>query len=128
MERIYKLKYFVKGSADYLSRLSEIMNKKFGKGSKQEEQIIPTEFSLSQNFPNPFNPATNIKYQLPNAVQVTIKVYDILGREVVTLVNEEKPAGYYEVQFNASNLSSGCYFYRIITKDFVKTMKMMLVK
>ena len=61
-------------------------------------------------------------------VSVTLKVYDIFGREIATLVNEEKPAGYYEVNFDASNLSTGCYFYRIVTKDYVKTMKMMVVK
>ena len=121
-------KYMVKGSSDYHSKLNDIMRKNFGKGSKGKENIIPTEYSLSQNYPNPFNPTTKIKYQMPNAAQVSLKVYDILGREVAALVNEEKPAGYYEVNFDAKNLSSGCYFYRIITKEYVKTMKMMVVK
>lgn len=126
-------KYMVKGSSDYHSKLNEIMKKNFGKGGKEKESIIPTEYSLSQNYPNPFNPVTKIKYSIPCVgaqciVPVEIKVYDILGREVTTLVNEEKPAGYYEIDFNVSNLSSGCYFYQIITKDFVKTMKMMMLK
>jgi hypothetical protein len=95
---------------------------------KQEsEVVIPTENFLG-NYPNPFNPITTIRYELPKNIKVNISVYDILGRKVKELVNEEKEAGRYEIQFNAGNLSSGCYFYRIITKDFVKTMKMMVVK
>jgi parallel beta-helix repeat protein len=121
-------KYFIKGSADYLSKMSEVIKKNFGKAGKAKEKIIPTEYSLSQNYPNPFNPTTKIKYQLPYAAQVSLRIYDILGREITTLVNEEKQSGYYEVNFDAQTLSSGCYFYRIITKDFVKTMKMMVVK
>jgi hypothetical protein len=132
-------KYMVKGSSDYHSKLNDIMRKNFGKGSKGKENIIPTEYSLSQNYPNPFNPTTKIGYAIPfvgtqRAVSVQLKVYDILGREVATLVNEEKQAGYYEVSFDARNISngggyaSGVYFYRIITKDFIKTMKMMVIK
>lgn len=121
-------KYLVKGSGDYLSKMNELMIKNFGKGKKEKEQIIPTELALSQNYPNPFNPTTKIKYQLPNAAQVQLKVYDILGREVASLVNEEKQAGYYQVDFNASDLSSDCYFYQIVTKDFIKTMKMLMLK
>ncbi len=93
---------------------------------------LPTNFSLSQNYPNPFNPTTKIDFDLPLDSQVNIVLYDMTGREVKTLVNESKTAGYYTVQFNASDLSSGVYFYRIITmssaKDYVMTKKMMLVK
>ena len=88
----------------------------------------PSAFELFQNYPNPFNPATKISYQLPVDAPVTLKVYDLLGREVTTLVNEEKQTGNYEVQFDASNLSSGIYLYKITMHDFTKTMKMMVVK
>jgi len=73
----------------------------------------PTEFILAQNYPNPFNPGTVISYKLPVSGKVILKVYDILGREVITLVNEEKPAGKYEVEFNAEGLASGIYFYQL---------------
>jgi hypothetical protein len=86
------------------------------------------EFSLEQNFPNPFNPSTKISWQLPVRGQVSLKVYDILGNEVATLVNEEKSAGIYEVNFNAVNLPSGVYFYRIKAGDFIQTKKMILLK
>jgi hypothetical protein len=85
-------------------------------------------FYLSQNFPNPFNPATIISWQVPVDGYTTLKVYDDLGKEVATLVNEEKPAGNYEIEFNASELASGVYFYRIISGDFVDTKKMILMK
>ncbi len=94
---------------------------------------VPTEFTLFQNYPNPFNPSTVIKYQIPNSNtqisnNVTLKVYDILGREVATLVNEQRKAGYYEVEFDGSNLTSGIYFYRIQAGQFVEIKKMVLVK
>jgi len=88
----------------------------------------PQTFYLSQNFPNPFNPATIISWQVPVGGYVTLKVYDDLGKEVATLVDEEKPAGIYEVEFNASALASGVYFYRIISGDFMDTKKMLLMK
>lgn len=89
---------------------------------------IPSGFSLSQNYPNPFNPTTNIKYSITKESQVTLKVYDVIGREVVTLVNQNQKAGSYEVNFNASKLASGVYIYRITSNDFVQSMKMMLMK
>ncbi len=88
----------------------------------------PYSFALQQNYPNPFNPVTVIKYQLPSAEKVSVKVFDILGKEVATLVNENKQPGYYEVSFDASNLASGLYFYRIEAGSFVETKKMMLIK
>jgi len=87
-----------------------------------------TEFALHQNYPNPFNPSTMISYQLPIDSKVQLKVYDILGTEVITLVNEMKSAGKYDVVFDASKLSSGTYFYTIIADGFVQTKKMLLVK
>ena len=89
---------------------------------------IPVEYSLSQNYPNPFNPSTKITYSVASLSNVILKVYDILGREVVTLVNEEKPAGRYEVNFNASSLASGVYFYQIKAGSFIQTKKFMLLK
>jgi hypothetical protein len=86
------------------------------------------DYSLSQNYPNPFNPSTVISYQLPVISSVTLKVYDILGREVATLVNEEKPAGSYEVQFDASGLTSGIYFYQLNAGQYSETKKMILLK
>jgi hypothetical protein len=89
---------------------------------------IPTEYNLIQNFPNPFNPATIIKYQIPELGLVTLKVYDALGSEIATLVNEEKPIGNYTVEFDATELSSGIYFYRIQAGSFVQTKKMVLLR
>jgi hypothetical protein len=89
---------------------------------------IPLHYELIQNYPNPFNPITIIKYQLPASSKVTLKIYDILGNEVITLLNEEKETGTYEVIFNASNYSSGVYFYRIQAGSFVETKKMVLMK
>ena len=93
---------------------------------RNEEQI--TEFQLSQNYPNPFNPKTVIKYQLPRESKVVIKIYDILGSEVIELLNDKKEAGIYEVELNAENLSSGTYIYRIVAESFVGTKKMILIK
>ncbi len=86
------------------------------------------EYALEQNYPNPFNPSTTIKYQLPNDEFVTLKVYDILGNEVTTLINEEKVAGKYEVNFNASTLASGVYIYKIQSGSFINSKKMLLLK
>ena len=91
-------------------------------------QGIPNQFALEQNYPNPFNPATTIRYQLPAFGPVVLKVYDVLGREVATLVNEEKAAGKYSVTWNASSMSSGVYFYRLQTASFTKTKKLMLLR
>jgi hypothetical protein len=95
-----------------------------------ENNVInsPNNFSLSQNYPNPFNPNTKISWQLPISSIVTLKVYDVLGNEIAILVNEHKLAGSYEVNFDASNLSSGIYFYQIKTGSFIQTKKMTLIK
>lgn len=89
---------------------------------------LPTEFTLEQNYPNPFNPTTVIKFGLPEQSNVTLKVYNLLGQEVATLLNTVKAAGWHEVNFNAASLSTGLYIYRIEAKDFVSIKKMMLVK
>lgn len=88
----------------------------------------PTEFKLEQNYPNPFNPTTTIQYQLPQDSKVILKVYDILGSEVAALVNEEQEAGYKEVKFDAINIASGIYVYRLQAGDFISTKKMLPVK
>ena len=89
---------------------------------------LPREFILFQNYPNPFNPSTTIQFQIPNSSFVNLKVYDILGREVTTLVNEEKSAGVYEVEFNADDLSSGIYFYTLKAGKYLQTRKLILMK
>ncbi len=96
----------------------------------EEEEIdeIPTDYSLSNNFPNPFNPSTKIRYSVPQTSNVMIKVFDILGKEIETLVNEEKPIGTYEITWSAGNLPSGIYFYRLQAGSFVETKKMVLMK
>ncbi|WP_340102761.1 T9SS type A sorting domain-containing protein [Rhodohalobacter sp. 8-1] len=88
----------------------------------------PAIYSLDQNYPNPFNPSTVIQYSLPEATDVTLAVYDMLGREVVSLVDGQKSAGNYEVSFSAGNLSSGIYFYRLTTGNFTKIRSMTFVK
>ncbi|KAF0139880.1 MAG: FG-GAP repeat protein [Stygiobacter sp.] len=93
-----------------------------------EEEIIPHEYILYQNFPNPFNPTTTIRFAIPQREYVLLKVYDILGREVTALVNEEKSAGNYEVRFNCGKFSSGVYFYQIRAGNFVQTKKFLLLK
>jgi hypothetical protein len=95
---------------------------------EKDTVLIPDKFDLSQNFPNPFNPSTLIKYQLPKSSQVTLKIYNVLGDEVATLVNEEKPAGSYEVIFNSAKIASGTYFYKLQAGSFVETKKMILLK
>jgi photosystem II stability/assembly factor-like uncharacterized protein len=92
------------------------------------KSILPQGHFLSQNYPNPFNPSTKIKYYIPQQSFVNVKVYDLLGRAVATLVNEEKPTGNYEVEFNANSLSNGIYFYRLKANGFVETKKMILLK
>ena len=89
---------------------------------------VPDEFVLGQNYPNPFNPSTRISWQSPISSHQTLNIYDVLGNEVATLVNEYKPAGSYEVEFNAAGLSSGIYFYRLSTDSFVETRKMILMR
>jgi hypothetical protein len=102
------------------------------------DYISEISYNLYQNYPNPFNPTTKIRYSIPYSNFVTLKVYDILGNEIATLVNEEKPAGEYEVEFsakggsassgNASNLPSGVYFYQLQAGEFISTKKLVLLK
>jgi hypothetical protein len=103
---------------------------------KQNQNNIPCTFSISQNYPNPFNPSTKIKFDIPNfplmkgarGMSVQLTIYDLLGREVATLVNQQLQPGLYEVEFDASNYPSGVYFYRLTSGDFTSTQKMVLLK
>jgi len=95
---------------------------------EKKSDEIPSEFTLAQNYPNPFNPSTKIEYSLPARSSVTLKVYNVLGQEVATLVNQEQQAGTYVADFRAANLSSGVYLYKIQAGEFAETKKMMLVK
>jgi len=96
--------------------------------SNEEFSNVPDEFNLAQNYPNPFNPSTVISYSLPQASQVSIKVYNLLGAEVATLVNQQQPAGNFDVRFDASGLSSGIYIYRIVAGNFTQSRKLTLIK
>jgi hypothetical protein len=122
----------VTGEAGY--SLANIVNDNTTLAKKKYNRVnfkgseIPITYSLEQNYPNPFNQTTTIRYQIPKDGMVTLKVYDILGAEVTTLVNEEKIAGKYEVHFNASNLASGVYIYRLNVNEFVNVKKMVLLK
>jgi hypothetical protein len=94
----------------------------------EDENIYPIDLVLSQNYPNPFNPSTLIKYTIPHTSQVSIKVFDILGNEVSTLVDEMMPVGNYAVEFDGSNLVSGIYIYRLQSQEVTYTKKMLLMK
>lgn len=96
--------------------------------SVEDEDVLPTQYKLEQNYPNPFNPSTIIKYAVPERSNVSIKVYNIAGEEVVTLVNEEKDRGWYEVKFYSTGLSSGIYLCRMQAANYVSIKKMMLLK
>ena len=99
-----------------------------GKEDVKTDSKVPGVYSLSQNYPNPFNPVTKINFALPKQGFVTLKIYDVTGREVKTLVNEVKQAGNYTVDFNGSYLASGVYFYKIQSGDFVSVKRMVLIK
>ena len=94
----------------------------------EEGQQLPDAFKLEQNYPNPFNPTTSLQYTVGSLQFVTLKVYDVLGKEIATLISEEKPAGEYGVEFNGTNLPSGIYFYRIQAGSYSETRKMVLLR
>ena len=97
-------------------------------GINDEGSQIPTKFSLEQNYPNPFNPATTIAYSIPKESQVSLKIYDVMGREVVELASGRQAAGSYNIEFDASSLASGTYFYKLTAGDFISVKKMVLLK
>ncbi|MBI2430337.1 MAG: T9SS type A sorting domain-containing protein [Ignavibacteriales bacterium] len=97
-------------------------------GVNDQTTSPPFQFVLEQNYPNPFNPSTKIRFAVPGLSFVLLKVYNLLGQEVATLVNEEKRAGSYEVQWNAIGFSSGIYFYKLRSGNFVETKRMLMIK
>ncbi|GAB6281920.1 MAG: hypothetical protein STSR0008_06640 [Ignavibacterium sp.] len=121
------------GSYSNFSRTASLIIKQLTDINNEANQVVPDKFYLSQNYPNPFNPLTIIKYGIPKSSLVTIKIYNIIGQQVRTLINEEKDAGEYQVQWDGKNdfgqnVSSGTYLYRVIAGDYVKTLKMILLR
>lgn len=123
----YRLKQIdTDGSYDYYSTIAEVS---FNPTGVNENGFpLPKEFALLQNYPNPFNPATAISYQLSSSSNVTLKIYDVLGGEITTLVSEKQNAGKYSVVFDGGKYSSGVYLYRITADNFVQTKKLLLLK
>jgi hypothetical protein len=113
------------GTSDWSSVRSFSVGSHLGENPVSD---LPTQFALMHNYPNPFNPTTTINYQLPKSAKISLRLYDLSGREVVTLVNAVQSAGYYSVIFNAANLPSGAYFYRLQAGNFVETKKLLLVR
>ncbi|MDZ7265692.1 MAG: DUF4961 domain-containing protein, partial [candidate division KSB1 bacterium] len=132
----YEIGYFVTNAAldftepEYYSfRLENPITVIQGTGVKSSSAEVPgNDYQLSQNYPNPFNPLTTIQYDLPKAGLTTLKLYNLLGEEVAVLLNEYKAAGSYQLQFDASKLESGVYYYKIKSGDFEATKKLVLVK
>ena len=117
------------GGTDFVYRLKQIDNDgKYQYSKEVEVEVVPKEINLLQNYPNPFNPVTEIKFTLPEATRVTLRVYNIIGQEVVSLVNGVEEAGFHSVKFEGSNLPSGTYIYRLQAGSFVQTKKMVLLK
>jgi hypothetical protein len=108
--------------------LSELAIRGSITSSDDPKNILPLVYDLYQNYPNPFNPLTIIKYQIPEDGLVVLKIYDLLGKEVRTLVNQQRTAGIYELNFEAGSLASGVYLYRLQVNDYISTKKMMLLK
>lgn len=117
-------------SGKYSYRLKQIDSDGKYEYSRTIKVVIgtPNNFVLNQNYPNPFNPVTNIEYAIDSKQYTILKVYDVLGNEVAILVTEDKEAGSYEVEFDASSLTSGVYFYRLQAGSYIATKKMMLMK
>jgi len=97
-------------------------------GLKEGKNQLPLEYALYQNYPNPFNPSTTVRYDLPKATFVTLTIFDLLGRQISTIIEGEKPAGTYQVNVYVPNLPSGVYFYRLQARDYVKTKKFVLLR
>ncbi len=130
-ENIFKAKFLQKEEKEkrYMEDLKLLMTTG-NTDTKEIENTIskPKEFILNQNYPNPFNPVTNIRYSISVSSYVTLKVYDIIGKEVKTLVNEYKQNGSYQVTFNGINLPSGVYYFRLKSGQWNQVRKMLLIK
>ncbi|MGC8653971.1 MAG: T9SS type A sorting domain-containing protein [Candidatus Kryptoniota bacterium] len=124
---ISKDSILIEGEGTYIIGSSSVAAR-LGLALYNGQTIVPDEFELSQNYPNPFNPTTTIEFVIPHESQVKILIYDLLGREVIRLVDELKPRGKYNVRFNASNLPGGVYFYKMIAANFSRTKKLIIVK
>ena len=124
----WQVEAFVEGVSQYAEDAHSVTFRRGTVTSTDEEEEIPEEFALGNNYPNPFNPITQISYQLPEQTSVTLEVYSILGQHVKTLVNESQSAGNYEVSFDGSDVSSGTYIYRLEAGDYFNSKQMMLVK
>ena len=112
----------------HLTEWGLIVKGEVSTGVEDENDVLVNKYQLYQNYPNPFNPSTRIKYQVSSIEKVSLVVYDMLGREITTLVNEVKSPGTYEVEFDGSKLSSGIYFVRMVSLNFISTKKIMLLK
>lgn len=121
-------KLYYLGTENILPNNVFIIKTSYDVTSTLENNTLHTDYKLYQNYPNPFNPTTKIKYSIPQTSYVTIKVYDILGKEIETIVNEEKPIGNYEIEFDGSKLTSGVYFYKMKVGSFINTKKFILIK
>ncbi len=130
--RVYMLLYsefLTQAQADMLiDNTNKIISLLWGDSPITEENLIPKEFDLKQNYPNPFNPSTTIEYTIPENSRVTLKIYDILGKEVATLVDKNQNSGSYIVVWNAQSVGSGIYFYRITAGNYTDTKRMVLKK
>ncbi len=118
---------FNNSNQNKLSLLSVILGKNYATMHVTQNNAMPKEFMVYQNYPNPFNPTTKVKYDIPKEGFITIKIYDIIGREIYS-ANEFKLPGRYEMTFDGSKYASGIYFYRIQAGDFVHSKKMLLIK
>ena len=117
------------GGSKFQYRLKQIDNDgQFEYSSIVEVDLVPIEFMLYQNYPNPFNPITKIRYQLPKESKVVVKIYNILGSEIIEILNAQREPGIYEIEFNAKNLTSGTYIYRFIANNFSQSKKLILLK
>ncbi|MFO7525909.1 MAG: T9SS type A sorting domain-containing protein, partial [Ignavibacteriaceae bacterium] len=113
---------------DYVNQIIAAINSSLSKVEGERNEQLPEEFALYQNYPNPFNPSTTINWQSPMDGWQTLKIYDLLGRETATLVDEYRAAGSYEVMFDAAGLSSGVYFYTLQANGFIQSKKLLLMK
>lgn len=117
---------------EHINKMNSNIEKVFGinydNSVKAKKGIIPIEFNLSQNYPNPFNPVTNLEFQIPKSGFVSLKIYDLLGKEVANIVNENLNSGTYRYKFDGSNFASGVYFYKITVGDFSAVKRMVLIK